>query len=235
MTRRTRLILFGKVPRPGRVKTRLVPCLTNEQAASLYAAFLHDVAARARPGVAEVELHVAPPLDRVVIRAHVPEGMRIREQRGAGLGERMANAFEDAFRERANGLVVLRNTDSPLLPPAREMEAFGALAAGAEIVLGPDRGGGYYLVGLCRPRPELFSGPETAIPANFENTLMKARALADQVCVLATEPDVDEPSDLMDLIAQVQTDESARRLAPRTTQRLDAFDPERLRRSDTRA
>lgn len=235
MTHPTRLILFGKVPRAGRVKTRLVPFLTHEQAAALYGAFLYDIAARNRPAVGELELHVAPPLDPAALAAHLPVGLTVREQRGRDLSARMSNAFEDAFRERPDALVVLRNTDSPLLPPAREAEAFAALQAGAEIVFGPDRGGGYYLVGLRRPAPELFSGQETSIPSNFANTLRKARALADRIRVLATETDVDEPSDVMELIDQLECDESARHLAPRTALMLDTLGPARLRRSGSTA
>lgn len=207
------LVLFGREPRAGAVKTRLVPPLTAEQAADLYSAFLGDVAERPRAGA--VHFFVAPPADRERVRSLVPRGMPIALQRGAGLGERLVNAMDELF---AAGFrrVVVRNTDSPLLPLEREREAFAALAAGAEIVLGPDRGGGYYLVGCCRPFPALFLDLPMSVPSNFHRTLLRAGNLSDRVATLPAEDDVDVGADVERLAETLARDAGARAFAPRT-------------------
>jgi glycosyltransferase A (GT-A) superfamily protein (DUF2064 family) len=219
---RDRLLLFGKLPRPGEVKTRLSPLLAAGESARLYAAFLSDIAALPRPASIAVELWLAPPLgearslpERLSEAAHGASSPGLHsprpaaawpapiEQRGCDLRERMIDAFARSFEAGASR-VVLRNTDSPLLPLARELEAFAALAAGADVVLGPDHGGGYYLVGLRRPLPELFRDLPISVPSNFDRTLSRARSLTRDVVVLAREADVDTPADVLELLAALR-------------------------------
>lgn len=213
------LLLFGKVPRPGDVKTRLLPWVAAEDACDLYRAFLYDIAERPRADWITTELWLA---DSATVERTVPaaidlerSGLVREKQRGKDLIERMIDAFERSFG-RGGERVVLRNTDSPLLPPEREEEGFAALRDGADVVLGPDLGGGYYLVGLRRPRPELFRDLPMSVPSNFDRTLLRARALGLRVEVLAPEPDVDDGDDLLELIRELRESAAARAFAPRT-------------------
>jgi hypothetical protein len=217
------LVFFGKEPRAGRVKTRLVPPLTAEEAADLYRAFLLDICGRQRSGDQRLVLAVAPPFDRSVFEGELPARVALLSQRGPDLGARLAELFERQFAP-GGGVrrVVVRNTDSPLLPEAIEQEAFAALARGAEIVLGPDLGGGYYLVGLSRPFPELFRLP-MSVPSNFERTVERARSLTERVALLPPFQDVDRIEDLRQLAATLAHDPAARGLAPRTVRALAAL------------
>jgi len=216
------LILFGKEPRAGAVKTRLAPKLTPDESALLYEAFLRDIAGRRRPFVGSVRLFVAPPFDEARMRSLVPESIDIVAQSGADLMERMVLAFDRTFREEEGGSdgpvgsIVLRNTDSPLLSLQRERQAFQRLADGADVVLGPDRGGGYYLVGLRTPLPDLFRGTTMSAPGNYRQTLERARSLVERVDTLPAEADVDTPADYERLAACLENDPDLRAFAPRT-------------------
>lgn len=221
------LILFAKQPVPGLAKTRLTPPLAPAQAARLYRAFLADVVGESRAFVgptSEVWLAVlahggwpppglrrpaaAPPGDAPLPDPPDVPWLGLLRQEGPDLSARLQAAFEVAFR---NGLrrVVVRNTDSPLLPPERVREAFAALREpGIECVLGPDFGGGYYLVGLDQPRPELFAdlarwGRQDAASV-FDETLAAARSLGLGTLVLAEEADVDVPGDLARLATDLE-------------------------------
>jgi hypothetical protein len=188
--------LFTKQPLPGEVKTRLCPPLTLAQSARLADAMLCDTLERCLAGEFRTALAFAPAEAASWFRVAFPEVEDQRAQLGAGLGERLAHLVEQSFvRREARSLVVI-GSDQPLVPLARIHEAHRALEDGAGCVLGPDRGGGYYLVGLARSVPELF----TAVPMSTEGTCRATEALARErglaVVRLAEHDDVDTPADL---------------------------------------
>ena len=111
-------------------------------------------------------------------------------QRGADLGERMAAAFEDAFG-RGVQRAALIGSDVPAPSRHHVREAFDALGT-HDVVLGPARDGGYYLVALDRPRPELFAGMAWSTP----EVLHRAARLGLRVTVLETLGDVDTIEDV---------------------------------------
>lgn len=214
MTSAPRLLLFTKIPAPGRVKTRLCPPLLPEEAAGLQEAFLRDILTQSLQLQGEglrVELHYAGGRPEALpewIGEH--EGLVCRPQVGEDLGARMAHALDQALSEGAP-CAVLRNTDSPLLPDDRIREAFGSLQIrGVDLVLGPDRGGGYYLVGLKSPLPGLFDLEALGSHVRAEAVLARSRAWALQQglspCLLREEGDVDEPGDLEELLARPPAD-----------------------------
>jgi glycosyltransferase A (GT-A) superfamily protein (DUF2064 family) len=140
------LLVIAKAPVPGRVKTRLCPPCTPEQAALVAEAALADT-------LSTVDRCLAV---RRVLVLHgeypAPTGWDVVPQRGQGLGERLAAAFADAARlptvEAAGQLLV--GMDTPQLTPA----LIGALAAGlgrADAVLGPALDGGWWGLALRDP------------------------------------------------------------------------------------
>ena len=150
--------MFAKVPEPGRVKTRLCPPLSPEQAAALYDAFLRDALDRyaalgAAAGGPAVRLYLGgaarEPADLV------PDGVSVHPQRGDGLGERMLRAFVETFAA-GHGRAVVVGTDHPTLPDSFFGLAFEALGDPMTAVLGPSDDGGYYLLGLNEVTADLF-------------------------------------------------------------------------------
>lgn len=142
------LIVFAKAPVPGRVKTRLVPPLTAEQAAAVYEAALRDVIAGATAVTRDtLVLYDDAPASAAFFSDAFPDVPR-QPQAGGDLGERLTRAFQDAFDAGADSATII-GSDSPTLP--RAVLEDGLRAADAhDVVLGPAFDGGYYLVGLQR-------------------------------------------------------------------------------------
>ena len=214
MSARDVLALFAKAPVPGQVKTRLCPPLAPAQAARLYEAMLLDIVGQhlGDPPSVERVLWFAPEGAEGWFREHVPPGYALLAQRGATLAERMRALFHHHC-DRGATRVVLRGTDSPTLPGVRVREAFAALDR-ADLVLCPDRDGGYNLIGLRKPADELFD-LEMSTGSVLDTTRARARELGLQVALLEPHHDVDTEADLRLLRAEVDA-----KLTPRTAQWL---------------
>jgi uncharacterized protein len=157
------LLVIAKEPLPGRVKTRLTPPCTPAQAASLARAAIEDTLAAA--------LAVQRPARRVLVLdgepgGWVPDGFEVIAQRGDGLAERLAAAFEDA-----GAPAFLVGMDTPQVTP-------GLLEAGLDAVLADDAvfgaalDGGYWGIGLREADARAFDG----VPMSEDNTGAVQRA-----------------------------------------------------------
>lgn len=203
------LALFAKAPVPGEVKTRLAPELSLENAALLYEAMLLDILDQHGPERdCARALWFAPAGASNWFAQSAPTGFRLLPQEGADLAARMAHLFA---RHAAEGFdrIVLRGTDSPTLPAARVHEAFAALDH-SELVLCPDRDGGYNLIGLRGPCDPLFA-LELSHAGVLSQTLDRARALGLRAELLPAHHDVDTFADLVRLGPELDP-----RLTPRT-------------------
>jgi rSAM/selenodomain-associated transferase 1 len=194
----TLTIIFAKEPVAGQVKTRLTPPLPPEDASRLYHSFLEDILPETvrLPGL-ELALAFTPAGARDFFRHLAPEPVRLFPQEGHNLGERQARAFAWGF---AAGFetVLVRGSDTPDLPGDLLLEARDRLAAGpAAVVLGPCPDGGYYLIGLKAPHPELFKGLHWSTGAVLADTLKRARELSLKVHLLPAWPDIDTYADLL--------------------------------------
>lgn len=191
------LAVFAKAPRPGRVKTRLSPPLSLEQAAALYDAMLSDVLtasfAFARRLDLDAVLYFHPPDARAELAARTPRGFRLLPQLGAGLAERMANAFVQASSEGA-ARVILRGSDSPGLEQGHVEDALARLDSGDDVVLTPDQSGGYAMIGLKEPRSELFE-VVMSTRSVLEETLARARSLGLVASLTRPSFDLDQAAD----------------------------------------
>lgn len=194
----TLTIIFAKEPAPGQVKTRLTPPLRPEEASGLYRAFLEDILEEtARLPEMELALAYAPAGSGEAFRPLVPATVQLLPQEGRDLGERMARAFAWGFTMGFE-IVLLRGSDTPDLPGAVMNEAREQLTAGpAEVVLGPSRDGGYYLMGLKAPHPELFQGILWSTGAVLADTLSRVQDLALKVHLLPAWTDIDTYADLV--------------------------------------
>ncbi len=215
------LIVFAKRPEPGRVKTRLVPHFTPAEAAELYRAMLADVleasAAMAAQTGLEAVLAVAPAGACAELARSCPPAFRVVPQRGPDLAARMEWAVAEAGATGATP-ILLRGSDSPALDPDAIGEALAALAE-HDLVLCPDRDGGYGLVALRRPAPGLFSHPMSTRSV-LEDTRTRAEHLGLRSAVLAPRFDIDSADDLRRLAALRGHPVAA--FCPRTFEYLDA-------------
>jgi hypothetical protein len=145
-----------------------------------------------------------------------PAGFRTLAQRGPGLAARMEAALVDAAA-LGHAPLLLRGSDSPLLGEESLAAALAALGR-AELVLGPDRDGGYQLVGLRRPAPGLFDHPMSTASV-LDDTLARAAELGLTSELLAPSFDIDRAADLA-LLAEARAAGQAR-ACPRTLAWLD--------------
>lgn len=189
-----RLGIMVKEPSPGRVKKRLVPPLSDEQAARLSLAFLADTAARISKlkKVSVTVFFAGDPSGEV--RALLPLNWGLERQEGKDLGERMLAAFR-LLLDGEGSAALLIGTDSPDLPLKYIKRAFMKLKH-KDVVIGPCADGGYYLIGLRRLVPELFAGVAWGTPGVFEETLARAEEAGLSLSLLPLWYDVDDLSSL---------------------------------------
>lgn len=162
--------IFAKQPRPGRVKTRLCPPFSPEQAAAFYRICLEETVERmaALDNCRVVICHTG---DSDWFARTFPDYERLAQQ-GADLGARMAHALE-FFLCRGAPKAILVGSDAPDLPRRHIHQAL-ALLDGHDLVLGPARDGGYCLVGERVHHPQLFTG----IPWSTERVLVETRRIS---------------------------------------------------------
>ena len=153
--------VMAKAPLAGEVKTRLVPPLTQQEAAELNVCFLRDTVTTIA-SVSEMEaasgLVVYTPIgSERAFEGILPKGFRLLVQRGISLGERLYNATDDLLQQGYRA-VCLINSDSPTLPRSILIRAIELLANdGDRVVLGAAEDGGYYLIGLKHAHRDLFN------------------------------------------------------------------------------
>ncbi|HZP40139.1 MAG TPA: TIGR04282 family arsenosugar biosynthesis glycosyltransferase [Candidatus Binatia bacterium] len=183
---------MAKYPAPGRVKTRLAASLGEDAAVALARAFVLDLAARLATLPYEV-VWAVDPADAPF--AALVGGARCVPQRGADLGARMARAVADELGAGAGAVLVL-GADAPHVALPAIIDAAGALAAGADVVLGPAADGGYWLIGLAAALPALFAGVAWGTARVLAETEARAAALGLSVRRVASTFDVDDVAGL---------------------------------------
>lgn len=191
------LLIFGRRPLPGRVKTRLSPALSPDEAAMLYDCMVRDVVARtARLDLDSRFLFYEDDRGAGEYFRSLDRGLVLLPQQGPGLGERLSNAFAEVFG-RGYTTVAAVGTDSPDLPAEFITRAFTQLEAGAaDVVFGPAEDGGYYLVGLRGENPEIFREVPWSTGQVLPVSLQRAAQAGLRAELLPQWYDIDEPSDL---------------------------------------
>ena len=186
------LLIFVKNPEIGKVKTRLAATIGNEAALVIYQELLlHTVSVTERM-----------PVNKFVFYSdHVEQEdvwnnkhYRKEVQEGVDLGERMKNAFASAFQKEYNKVVII-GTDCPDLNAEIIMNAFDHLQSD-EIVIGPAKDGGYYLLGMKQVYSDLFENLQWSTNTVLSDTLKVCDELDLKYQLLPVLSDIDEERDL---------------------------------------
>jgi rSAM/selenodomain-associated transferase 1 len=187
--------VLAKAPAVGRVKTRLIPRLGAERATELHLRMVHHTLATvALARVGPVELWCAADGDLSAFEACRRKlGVPLHMQPQGDLGQRMS--FIAAQVLSRAGSVIMIGTDAPSMTPGDVVEAAQALAEGQDAVVGPAEDGGYYLIGLNRPGPEVFDGIDWGTPAVLMQTRVRLLGLHWRTHELPLRWDVDTPAD----------------------------------------
>jgi uncharacterized protein len=236
--------VMAEAPIPGRCRTKLLAAYGPEWVAGLYAAMLRDTLDGLQSVDADhylVFADEAPDGDeaRAVLARHVPRPWEIVTRRAASPSEAAESAVAELLaRAGEGGVAVLSASDAPSFPTAPLEEALAALGAptggfeqraltggaerrpitgGAErrpIIVGPSDDGGAVLVAAAGLEPRMFRDLPWGTPAVMP--MLRVR-LGSALQELPTWYDVDEPSDVLRLYAELR---KAPELAPRTAQFL---------------
>jgi rSAM/selenodomain-associated transferase 1 len=199
---RQALFIVARTPIAGQTKTRLGACIGHEATAALYSAFLRDLSARfaeaaARDGYDLYWYYTAPDeMDRALAEkmfaAAAPDGGALLRQVGRNFSQRLRHGFQ-TLQQRGYHRIVVIGSDSPHLPATWVQEAFAALRHD-DVVIGPARDGGYYLLGLRSDAEplDLFTGVQMSAPDTCARTIERARLMTLSVAYTPRSFDVDE-------------------------------------------
>ena len=197
-----RLIVFTRFPDPGKTKTRLIPKLGAKGAARLQRQMTEHIIATAarvsnRPGLTIEVRHEGG--NAGLLQEWLGLQFSYRPQGPGDLGRRMARAFEAAFRDSKEAAVIV-GSDIPGISPDIIQQAFEGLQKN-DLVLGPARDGGYYLIGMKKTMPaetypRLFDGINWGTGEVLSQTLQTARESGLRFVLLESLADVDRPDDL---------------------------------------
>jgi rSAM/selenodomain-associated transferase 1 len=215
-SKRRALVVYAKAPIPGTVKTRLCPPLSPEEATALHSSFVMDAIERTKhvSGKLKADCFIAcdPSMEHPFFTAlRSRHGVKLLQQRGQDLGERMDGTMQELL-DHDYSSVVITGCDLPTLPPEEISRAFGLLDVN-DCVLGPCPDGGYYLIGLRRPCPDLFSNIPWGTSEVLGLTKEKATALNLKLGLTAPWSDIDTPDDLHTLINQKNKKDMSQRTA----------------------
>ncbi|MFF7608599.1 DUF2064 domain-containing protein [Streptomyces parvulus] len=194
------LLVIAKEPRPGRVKTRLTPPFTPDEAAALAEASLADTlrAVAATPARRRVLVLDGAP------GPWLPPGFDVVPQCAGGLDERLAAAFAGC-----SGPALLVGMDTPQVTP----DLLDVDFAGCDAYFGPAEDGGFWALGLARPDPALLRGVPMSTPVT--GAVQRERLLAAGLRVRDLPPlrDVDTAADARAVAALAPQGLFAARLA----------------------
>jgi uncharacterized protein len=190
-----RILIFAKAPVAGFAKTRLIPALGTQGAASLaQTMLLHTINKALAAQVGKVELCVDPaPSDPIWHTFNLPKGILWSAQGTGELGIRMARAAQRTTD--AGEAVLLIGTDCPDLSIALLREAAQALAA-HDVSIVPTYDGGYCLLGLQRFNAQLVNNIPWSTDVVAAQTLQRIKELNWQVKIHPSLHDIDEPADI---------------------------------------
>ena len=204
---KTCVIVFAKNPIPNAVKTRLIPTLSPEQAATLYTAFLTDWC-ETLAELPDVDLVIAytPAEAQSDLQALIGDDAIYIPQIEAGLGERLTSATEWAA-EHGYTKILLVGSDSPTLPISYISQALTLLDS-RNIVIGPSTDGGYYLIGfsvetLATTVPHVFEEIAWSTAEVFQQTVTRIHAAEATLGLLPPWYDIDRAEDLAFLHAHI--------------------------------
>ena len=189
------LIQFAREPLPGRVKTRMLPAHSPEQACELHQELVYwtaQVLTSAHLG--RVELAVAGSTGSPLFKQCQNLGVQaVLRQSGKDLGERMYNALATGLQRHPK--VILVGSDSPQIDRQYLKSAIDALDS-CDVVLGPAEDGGYVLVGVSQLDTRWFEGVNWGTATVYAETVGRFELTGASWQHLAVLQDIDRPEDL---------------------------------------
>lgn len=189
------LTVIAKEPIAGQVKTRLTPPLDPDQAAQIAAACLHDTFESVLSFASEHDDVRPVALIDGETGPWIPDGFEVARQHGDGLGERLA----DGFDQLGPGLIIGMDTPSS---GRHFAAAFDALRLGHDAI-GMTVDGGYWGIGLAAVDSTVFDGVPMSTEQTGSDQLARLQELGRTVTVLPTVHDLDHFEDIAPIVAEM--------------------------------
>jgi uncharacterized protein len=192
MLQESAIIIFVRAPKLGKVKTRLAATIGNEKALAVYQFLLAHTYGLVKDRRMPVFVFYAD----AIVDNDLWSGDHIvkRLQEGNNLGERMMNAFTAVFATGSSKALII-GSDCYELTGTIIDEAFASLSVN-DIVIGPAKDGGYYLLGMHAPVKNVFSNIEWSTDTVFRKTLERVNQQQYRFSTLAMLRDVDTEDDI---------------------------------------
>ena len=186
------LIIFIKNPVLGKVKTRLAGTVGDETALEVYKELLNYTQKITLLIDADKFLFYADFLQR---EDEWPNDRFIKHlQKGNDLGERMYTAFEDTFLNKYQKVIIIGSDCLDLSASVIE-DAYKFLNE-SDVVIGPAKDGGYYLLGMKNPHSCLFKNIAWSTSQVLKQTVSICRSQHLNYSLLPTLTDIDVENDL---------------------------------------
>lgn len=185
------LIIFTRNPVAGRVKTRLARAVGDERALAIHNELVGITARMTGKLPASIDCHLF--FDDAVPASDPWTGRRCHshvQAKSADLGDRMLDAFQRLFTIGYQSVVII-GTDCPYLDAPLVASAFTGLETN-EMVIGPARDGGFYLLGVKEMSALQFAGITWSTSSVFEEFMDATPVGKSEVCVLETLEDIDD-------------------------------------------
>lgn len=186
------LIIFVKNPVQGKVKTRLANDIGDEKALSVYNRLLAHTESVVRNIDADKYVYYADHINESDIWS--TDIFNKKQQGGDGLGQRMSNAFQELFNKGSKKVIII-GSDCAELQLAILEDAYAELG-NADVVIGPARDGGYYLLGMKNFHSQLFEGIEWSTDSVYPKTINKITSSGLNYVTLPELTDIDEIQDV---------------------------------------
>ncbi len=197
MNNKDAIILFTRVPIAGKTKTRLMPCYTPDECAQLHISFLQDIVAQALMTKKDVFICYEESGQDALLFDLFPSFDTFFPQRGKGIGERMAHAFEDVFAQGYRNCVLV-GADIPELQANHFLTAFSALS-NKDVVFGATVDGGYCLISMKNLIKEAFADIKYGSGDVLQNTVHYLENANYRTEVIFKLNDIDTPTDVLHL------------------------------------
>ncbi|MFY0683429.1 MAG: TIGR04282 family arsenosugar biosynthesis glycosyltransferase [Balneola sp.] len=192
-----RIIVFVKNVVPGKVKTRLAKTLGNKEALKVYVELLDITKQAVLQLPVNKEVWYAWNVEQDDLWDENEFNKRVQIE--GDLGEKMSNAFKTSFEEGMEK-VILIGSDCPTLTGAIMEEAFNKLNEN-DVVFGPSKDGGYYLIGMSSYCPEVLTDIAWSTEEVMEQTEQRAKDHNLRLAKLEPLNDIDNESDWNEYLA----------------------------------
>ncbi len=192
------LLIFAKAPEPGQVKTRLIPALGASGACDLYVRLLKRTLTQTFDWPGPRFLYASDPTHPLLRALATEHGLKLRQQLGEDLGERMANAIA----EHPDGALLI-GSDCPDMDSAHVLAACRALNRHDTAII-PSEDGGYVLIGQREANPAPFESMDWSHEQVLEDTRQRLQAAGLTLWEGPALWDLDTPGDLARLPSELR-------------------------------